>query len=374
MPCAEFHIQYMKILFDHQAFSNQKYGGISRYFANLHYGLSASTDVESKLGLVFTHNAYINKKSLPAGGLLEPIIKKQSRRNKYNKWYCRHLLRQGDFDVFHPTYYNPYFLDSVKKPFVITVHDMIHELYPHYFATQDALTAGYKKQVINKADHIIAISECTKRDLQKFYSIPDDKITVIYHGYKMSNDFVSSPRVEVRDKYLLFVGDRAVYKNFGLFVDATAPLLLKYDLQLICSGGGDFTTTEQEVFSKVNITDRIQQISASDADLAALYANAEAFVYPSLYEGFGLPVLEAFSNNCPVIMSNTSSLPEVGGDAAQYFDPMSQSSIASAIEAVISNKNLQSELRTKGKQRLNLFNFDNTLKQTINVYKQVTRQ
>jgi len=105
-----------------------------------------------------------------------------------------------------------------------------------------------------------------------------------------------------------------------------------------------------------------------------LYANAEAFVYPSLYEGFGLPVLEAFSNNCPVIMSNTSSLPEVGGDAAQYFDPMSQSSIASAIEAVISNKNLQSELRTKGKQRLNLFNFDKTLKQTINVYKQVTRQ
>ncbi|MGY3210983.1 glycosyltransferase family 4 protein [Mucilaginibacter sp. HD30] len=364
----------MKILFDHQTFSNQKYGGISRYFANLHYGLRAKTNVESKLGLVFTHNAYINKKSLPAGGLLEPIIKKQSRRNKYNKWYCRHLLRQGDYDVFHPTYYNPYFLDSVKKPFVITVHDMIHELYPHYFAKQDALTAGYKRQVINKADHIIAISECTKRDLQKFYSIPDDKITVIYHGYKLSDDSISSHRIEVNYKYVLFVGDRAGYKNFELFVEATAPLLLKYNLQLICSGGGDFTAAEHQLFNSIDITDRIQQISASDAQLAALYSQAEAFIYPSLYEGFGLPVLEAFTNNCPVIMSNTSSLPEVGGNAAQYFDPMSKQSITAAIDAVISNKTLQSELRTKGKQRLSLFNFDNTLKQTINVYKQVMQQ
>jgi glycosyltransferase involved in cell wall biosynthesis len=363
----------MKILFDHQAFSNQKYGGISRYFANLHYGLKATVGVESKLGLLLTHNAYINKKSLPAGGLLEQVISKQSRRNKYNKWYCRHLLKQGDYDVFHPTYYNPYFIDLVKKPFVITVHDMIHELYPHYFAAQDPFTAGYKSQVIDKADHIIAISECTKRDLQKFYAIPDEKITVVYHGYKMNDNLVSPTKFKIRDKYVLFVGDRAGYKNFELFVNAAAPLLLSHNLQLICSGGGNFTTAEQQLFVDLNITDRIEQMSASDAELASFYTHAEAFIYPSLYEGFGLPVLEAFSNNCPVIISNTSSLPEVGGEAAQYFDPMSQQSIAAAIDAVISNKTLQSELRTKGKQRLSLFNFDNTLKQTINVYKQVMR-
>lgn len=363
----------MKILFDHQAFSNQKYGGISRYFANLHYGLKATAGVESKLGLLLTHNAYINKKSLPAGGLLEHVINKQSRRNKYNKWYCRHLLKQGDYDVFHPTYYNPYFLDLVKKPFVITVHDMIHELYPHYFAPQDPLTAGYKKQVISRADHIIAISACTKRDLQKFYAIPDEKITVIYHGFKMSDNLAPIAPLETNDKYLLFVGDRAGYKNFDLFIKAVAPLLLKHSLRLICSGGGSFTGTESHLFINLNITDRIQQISASDAELASLYAHAEAFIYSSLYEGFGLPVLEAFNNNCPVIMSNTSSLPEVGGEAALYFDPMSQQSIAAAIDNVISNKTLQSELRTKGKQRLGLFDFDNTLKQTINVYKQVMR-
>jgi glycosyltransferase involved in cell wall biosynthesis len=363
----------MKILFDHQAFTNQKYGGISRYFANLNYGLNGTADIVSKLGLLVTHNAYINKKSLPSGGWLEHLVKKQSRRNKYNKWYCKHLLKQGDYDVFHPTYYNPYFLDLVKKPFVITVHDMIHELYPHYFAAQDALTPGYKAQVINKADHIIAISECTKRDLQKFYAIPDEKITVVYHGFKMSDNLTPADRFETNDKYLLFVGDRAGYKNFELFIKAVAPLLVNQNLQLTCSGGGNFSAIEHQLFVDLNITDRIRQISASDAELAALYVNAEAFIYPSLYEGFGLPVLEAFYNNCPVIMSNTSSLPEVGGDAAQYFDPMSQQSMAAAIEEVISNKTLQYELRTKGKQRLSLFAFDNTLKQTINVYKQVMR-
>ncbi len=363
----------MKILFDHQAFSNQKYGGISRCFANLHYGLSATAGVQSKLGLLLTHNAYIYKESLPFAGLLEQIVKKQSRRNKYNKWYCRYLLKQGNYDVFHPTYYNPYFLDLVKKPFVLTVHDMIHELFPHYFVAQDPLTAGYKAQLIKRADHIIAISECTKRDLQKFYAIPDEKITVILLGYKMHNSPAPPAQFKTPGKYLLFVGDRGVYKNFDRFVKAAAQLLSKYNLQLICTGGGSFTAAEQDLFKNLGITDSIQQISASDGELAVLYSNAEAFVFPSLYEGFGLPVLEAFNNNCPVILSNTSSLPEVGGDAAQYFDPNDQSSIASAIEAVISNKTLQSELRTKGKQRLSLFNFDNTLMQTINVYKQVMR-
>jgi len=361
----------MKILFDHQAFTNQKYGGISRYFANLHYGINTSSDAASKLGLLFTHNAYVNKNSLPAGGLLERVVKKQSRRNKYNKWYCRHLLEQGNYDVFHPTYYNPYFLDLVKKPFVITVHDMIHELYPHYFAAQDYLTAGYKAEVIKRADHIIAISECTKRDLQKFYAIPDEKITVVYHGFKMNGDSARVTDIETGGKYLLYVGDRAGYKNFELFIKATAPLLLKHNLQLICAGGGSFASAEQDLLSELDIFNRAKQISASDAKLAALYTHAEAFIYPSLYEGFGLPVLEAFYNRCPVIMSNTSSLPEVGGQAAQYFDPLSQASIANAIEAVISNKTVQNELRNLGKQRLSMFDFNNTLMQTINVYKQV---
>lgn len=360
----------MKILFDHQTFTNQRYGGISRYFANLHYGLDAIPNVASKLGLLATNNGYIDKKSLPLSGLIDKLVKKESRRNKYNKWYCKYLLKQGDYDVFHPTYYNPYFLNAVKKPFVITVHDMIHELYPQYFTQQDPFTAGYKAEVINRADHIIAISECTKRDLQKFYTLPDDKITVVYHGYKMGH---TSPLASgnTGQKYLLYVGDRANYKNFNRFAEAAAPLLVANNLKLICAGGGVFNDTEIKLFAEINIADRVDQRNVTDEVLAALYSNAEAFIYPSLYEGFGLPVLEAFNNNCPVIMSNTSSLPEVGGNAAIYFDPTDRDSIANAIQQVISNKTLQNELKELGKQRLNKFNFDNTLQQTINVYKHV---
>lgn len=357
----------MKILFDHQAFSNQQYGGISRYFANLKQGLQQTDGVTVKLGLLFTSNAYLTDDKLRFNSL----INKKSRREKYNKWYCRYLLKQGKYDVFHPTYYNPYFLESVKKPFVITVHDMIHELYPHYFATVDPLTAGYKATVITAADHIIAISESTKRDIQRFYSIADDKITVIHHGFKMEQASLPTAEVVTDGRYLLYVGDRFGYKNFEKFVKAVTPLLLGHHLKLICTGGGGFLEIERQMLEKEKIAGLVTQISATDAEMAWLYSHAEAFVYPSLYEGFGLPVLEAFYYNCPVIMSNTSSLPEVGGDAALYFNPASEQSIRNAIEEVINNKALQNELKVKGIQRLKLFDFDETLAKTINVYRQV---
>jgi glycosyltransferase involved in cell wall biosynthesis len=359
----------MKILFDHQAFSNQKYGGISRYFANLNSGLNAEPGIESTLGLLFTRNAYIHPNDLPLNGFYNNWVDKKSRREKYNKWYCRHLLKQGDFDVFHPTYYNPYFLKYLNKPFVLTVHDLIHELFPHYFETIDPHTIIYKEQTITRADHIIAISESTKKDIQKFYNVPDDKITVIHHGYQMGAATGQVAAAKAEDKYLLFVGDRFGYKNFELFVKAVAPLLLKKGLKLICTGGGSFNDAERKLIAQLNLTNNIQQVSVTDSELANLYTNAEAFVYPSLYEGFGLPVLEAFYNNCPVIMSNTSSLPEVGGDAAQYFDPLDERSVAAAIEAVINNNPRQNELRVKGAERLKLFGLETCIKKTIDVYR-----
>src|SRR6185312_13522450 len=119
----------MKVLYDHQIFSMQKYGGISRYYANLHKGISGRQGYNTELGLLFSDNAYIKNERLPAQGL-NGLIKKQSRRYKYNKWYSKYLLQQNNFDVFHPTFYHPYFLKSLKKPFVLTVHDMINELFP----------------------------------------------------------------------------------------------------------------------------------------------------------------------------------------------------------------------------------------------------
>jgi glycosyltransferase involved in cell wall biosynthesis len=357
----------MKILFDHQAFSNQTYGGISRYFANLNAGLNATPGIGSKLGLLFTHNAYINQNDLPLSGAFNGWVNKKSRRDKYNKWYCRHLLKQGNFDVFHPTYYNPYFLDYVNKPFVLTVHDMIHELFPHYFEKDDP-SIIYKEKTILRANHIIAISETTKKDIQRFYNIPDDKITVIHHGYQMDAAAAQPHLAKTEAKYLLFVGNRFSYKNFELFVKAVALLLLENSLKLICTGGGNFSDDEWQLISLLQLTNNIQQVSVTDNELANLYANAEAFIFPSIYEGFGLPVLEAFYNKCPVIMSNTSSLPEVGGNAAEYFDPLDKQSIVTAICSVINNNARQNELRTKGIERLKLFSLETCINNTINVY------
>ena len=343
----------------------QKYGGISRYFANLHTGISGLEGYESKLGLLFSDNAYIKKERLPAQ-FLNGFVKKASRRYKYNKWYSKYLLGQSNFDVFHPTFYHPYFLRSLKKPFILTVHDMINELFPQYYAT-DPFT-GYKAQLIQKADHIIAISESTRKDIQKFFDVEDRKISVIH----LSNYVpVSSDRpgeTPAADDYLLFVGDRFGYKNFDLFLEAAAPLMLKYSIKLICAGGGPFKPGELKLIGELNVSGRVSQTSVTDTALSQLYKNAIAFIYPSLYEGFGLPVLEAFANNCPLIVSNTSSLPEVGGDAAEYFNPADKESLTFAIDKVIGNKILQQELRVKGRERLKLFSFETCLKKTLQVY------
>jgi glycosyltransferase involved in cell wall biosynthesis len=316
--------------------------------------------------LLFSDNAYVNNQEL-SGSMFNRLIKKESRRIKYNKWYSRYLLQQNNFDVFHPTYYNPYFLKSLKKPFVLTVHDMIHELFPQYFL-DDFNSSRYKEEIIKRADHIIAISDCTKNDIQKFYSIDDSRITVIHHGYQMHGNEGLSEHFMLNGKYILFVGKRFGYKNFNLFIKAAAAVISKYSIKLICAGGGAFQPEEEQLITDFNLTNSVQQITVTDTQLGSLYKHALAFIYPSLYEGFGLPVLEAFYNNCPVIMSDSPALLEVGGDAAAYFDPTDEQSIASAIEKVIRSSDKQDDLRQKGVERLKLFSFESCLQKTIAVY------
>ena len=360
----------MKVLFDHQIFSLQKYGGISRYFANLHYGINNTAGDTSETGMLFTDNAYIKSQSYFTT-LLNQNIKNKSKRYKYNKWYCRYLVSQNKFDVLHPTFYNPYFLKYLKKPFVLTVHDMINERFPQFYTSDPA--AEYKKELINRANHIIAISEYTKKDILEFYSIDENKISVIHHGYQMQakdNSVVINtlnPDTSL-ENYLLYVGDRYAYKNFLFFVNSITPLIKRYAIKLVCAGGKIFNEEELNAFEKLNVTDDIIRVDADDEQLTRLYKYALAFVYPSLYEGFGLPVLEAFNNNCPVILSDAASLPEVAGKAAEYFNPCNQESIASAVEHVVNNTKRQNELKAAGTERLKLYRFDDCLKKTLQIY------
>ena len=358
----------IKILFDHQTFSLQRYGGISRYFANLYVGMQNRPDISSDLSILYSQNHYIKDQPGILGNTLGGLLlRKQKGRYKWNQKYSSHVISQNKMDVFHPTNHDPYFLDQIKKPFVLTVHDMIHEKLPQYFDTGD--DAAYAKRLcIERADHLIAISEATKRDLQHFYKIADDKISVIHHGFEAKTVYEPNINTEPGD-YLLYVGDRRAYKNFPLFLVAVAPLLKSASLKLICAGGGEFKRAETEQLFRLKIQHLVSQRSVSDEDLSALYRNAKAFIYPSLYEGFGLPLLEAFQNRCPVVASDIACFREVADDALEYFDPNDPQHITASIEAVINNADLSRKLIQAGERQLLKFPISSCLEKTINVYK-----
>ena len=173
----------IKILYDSQMFDKQQYGGITRYFSNLITALERNSAFGVKVSVLATKNYYLSDIHKSAGSIFSGFLLSNLRRlSKWNKNYSRLCILKNDFDLFHPTYFHPYFLSILKRPFVITVHDMIYELYPQYFKENDR-TPQHKRQLIMAARHIIAISETTKRDLMQLLNVPAEKITVVYHGH-----------------------------------------------------------------------------------------------------------------------------------------------------------------------------------------------
>lgn len=365
---------FVKILYDHQCFVQQQFGGVSRYHYQLIKELNKLQDDEATLSLKFSNNFYINEdKSFD--------VKKFFPNNKFyfkrtildliNRISTSRILKEGDYDIFHPTYYNPYFLNHINnKPFVLTVYDSIHEKYPEIINAIDK-TLEHKKLLLSKANLIIAISESTKNDLIQLYNIPVEKIEVTYLAASINKSLVSTNlKVDLPEKYILFVGNRDFYKNFNNFILAIEPLLRENkDLFLICAGGSVFTNEEKKFFNSKELENKIMYKSADDVTLATLYANAIAFIFPTLYEGFGIPALEAMNCDCPVAMSNTSSLPEVGGEAGIYFDPNNINDMRDKIASVIFNRGLRDELILKSSIQRQKFSFENTAKQTLEVYK-----
>ena len=246
---------------------------------------------------------------------------------------------------------------------------MITELYPNYFPRTDNQVI-WKKQVIPRADHIIAVSECTKRDLQRIFNIPESKITVIYHGTDKSN-YVPSPKGPVEDEYILYVGDRWLYKNFGRFVKSVVDVLNTHKhLNVVCTGS-PFNYDEIQLLKENNVYERfIQRFIKTDQELLDLYHNAIAFVYPSEYEGFGIPILEAYKADCPVMLNNASCFPEIAGDAAVYFEMNDkQSNFAEQFETLYHFSSVErEEFIKKQRQQLAKYTWDKAAQQLAEVY------
>lgn len=359
----------MHVLFDHQIFSLQTYGGASRLFAELTKNLRLlQTDVN--LAVSISENTHLVESGLkkPSALLSWNFPKKRQIVYQINDWQNRRQLKRGGFDVYHPTYYHPGLSRYVSnKPMVVTVLDMIHERFQDRFSeiASDRQVIDQKREIVGKATHVIAISESTKQDLIELYEMPASKISVIYLG----SSFQAKTLVEKRSKpYLLFVGNRGSYKNFIPTLHAVRDILIQNHIQLVCAGGRNFSADEQQLIASLDLKDYVVQIPINDQQLASLYAGAIAFIFPSLYEGFGIPALEAFACRCPCILSHTSSLPEVGGDAAIYMDPGSQESIYKAVLTLVNNTELRNELIAKGAARLQQFSWRKNAEETLKVY------
>ena len=363
----------MKVVFDYQVFSSQIRGGVSNYFVELIKGFH-NKDIE----LIFPFNLTITKT------LLEWNSRDFIDLNKYlpnkgkgqittflNSLTAKKNLRRRSFDLLHPTYYNPYFLNCIKnKPFVITVHDMTHELFPSLLSDYKIVQKN-KRLLVKLAEHIIVPSENTKKDLCDILGTNKEKISVINHGTSLNTTETQQPKLDILQNFWLYVGDRSGYKNSRILFEAFAERNVTNEY-LVFVGGGKFNITEIEYINKNNLNYRCFQISPNIKELAWLYQKAKALIYPSHYEGFGFPLIEAMSCGCPVIASNASCLPEIGGDSAFYFDPNSVSDLLSSMKFFDNEKNC-SIYSEKGYLRAKKFTWDSAVDKTLKVYNDIIK-
>lgn len=382
----------MRVLYDHQVFEMQNFGGISRYFVEL---FSEATKYEPEIALRYSNNLHLRDhhglqyrvRPIPdlargflwgmefrGKGRLYALMQRALRRHlpeAANAENSLETLGRGDFDLFHPTYYDPYFLGSLgRRPFVLTVYDMIHEIFPEYFRLTDA-TSSRKRTLCRRAARIIAISHSTKNDLIEIFGIEPDKIDVVYLASSLAGS-LGSVHVEepLPDRYILFTGSRWGYKNFPFLVRNISEILLsQISLNLVCTGD-PFDEQEKEFFEALSIGHLVHhRATISDSELARLYRGAEMFVFPSLYEGFGVPTLEAFACRCPVLLSDIPVMREIAGDAALYFNPKNSSELRTAVKRVLEDEALRRTLVDRGLKVISKYSWGKTRLETAEVYR-----
>jgi glycosyltransferase involved in cell wall biosynthesis len=365
----------MRVLYDHQVFSLQDAGGASRYHFELIRNLQGLDEIaiEALLGL---HGSVMRFSSLQ-----QVRTRVLGRRTTMKPGLSRYAINEllsavaaplrGRVDIYHPTLYRA--LPWVRRRgVVVTHHDCTHERFPHLFPNAASIMAT-KRKLFGQADAIVCVSASSQRDLLHFYDVPEAKTHVIHHGFAPLGLVESG--VEAGAPYLLYVGSRASYKNFGLLLEAFSRSGLAGSYRLLAVGGGEFTTQEQGQIASLQLTGSITLApKADDATLARAYRDAALFVYPSMYEGFGFPPLEAMSMGCPVLVNRTSSLPEICGDAVFYFDSSDQEELSQRLQSIVKDKQGLADKRKLGEQQVKLYGWSRCAHATLAVYRQVTEE
>lgn len=287
------------------------------------------------------------------------------------------LFTQNKPDVFFtPTHYGPRFSPI---PTAISIMDLSYIHFPDLFRKEDLYQlTNWTKFSAQKARKIFTISKFSRDDIIKTYGIKAENVVVTYPGIKPLKDQINKNMRDLKNKfgikndYILFVGTLQPRKNIEKLIEAFSKLKNK-ELDLLVVGRKGWQYEEILLApQKFKVSERVKFLDfVSDDDLPSLYKNALCFVLPSLYEGFGLPLLEAMKYDCPVLTSNVSSLPEAGGDAAVYFDPKDVDDIKEKIEGVITDSKLRSDMIKKGREQIKKFSWEKTAQQTLKVLEEL---
>jgi glycosyltransferase involved in cell wall biosynthesis len=353
---------------DEQIFAIQPYGGISRMFAELarQFVSDPALDVE-----LLPLSAPIINRYVLDNELIRTRLAVWDAGHEY-KSLARYAMRvqpRRGLDIVHNTFYLPHGLASypgAKR--IVTVHDMIPELMPKTRRRLDFLTM--KKRYVMSAHHVICVSESTKADLLRTYGPIEAPISVVHHGV----DEAFRPGVPASpglpDQYVLFVGNRSQYKDATVLMKAFAAIAAQHpDLKVLFVGGGTFTSAEERDLRRLGIEARADQVSLTDDAMPSAYGNAVMCVFPSRFEGFGLPALEAMACGTPTVLARGTSLPEVGGTAAAYFEPGNAHELAAAMSLLLADADLRQEHREAGIERAALFTWRKSAEETAAVYR-----
>jgi len=366
----------VKVFFDGEVFTYQSHGGISRVFFELIRELSSYRKVE----MLFYHGWHIDNYPFKKkwfkkyyglrqhslhGYMFKKLFDRLGMELAYNANASSKL-------IYHPTVYR--LPKRLKGPVVIHVHDLIHELFGGNRKTVES-----RKKAIDRADLIFCVSESTRKDLCELYQVNPQKTAVAYNGVSdtfLNYDFISKrqQQKERKDKrpYILYVGARSWYKNFDFLLEVFISKKLFTYLDLVLVGGGPLTIQQQEIIDK-HSTQRpwLRKLICTDYELAELYSNATALVCTSLYEGFGIPLVEAMACGCPVIAPNISSIPEVVPDKRFLYIPGDAEDLNKRIEMLLNDSSLSSYFIEKGRSQALKFNWEATAKTIYEGYSQL---
>lgn len=293
---------------------------------------------------------------------------------KYLLW--RRLARTQRLDIFHGTSYMG--LSGSDPPSVITVHDIATVLFP--FIRKPGKWRSRIIKEIDRVSHVITPSEHTKRDLVTFWGIGEEKITSIPEGCIISGinqDVVNTDiRFKISEHYILYVGSFRYNKNVPRLLKAFALFSNRcLDVELVLAGDGGDLKEMRHLAVDLNLEDKVHFLGyVQEECLDYLYREAMALFSPSLYEGFGLTMLEAMGRGCPVAASRSASIPEVVGDAGLLFDPLDIEDMAEKMIRLASDKNLRRDLSERGKKRAALFTWERSARKTLEVYEKCVRK